>query len=211
MRRVAMISTLIFLLASTFLDRARAQVEMGVSIGEEGLRSFYLAIGDYYRVPEKEIIIVRERGVPEEELPVVFYIARRARVSPATIIKLRLGGKTWMDITFHFGLSAEVFYVEVGKVKGPPYGKAYGYFGKTPRKKWKKIILADDDVINLVNLRFMSEHYGYSPDEVIKMRQKGKSFVGIHDHIRKLSKGKKVEIKGKKEQRKQKAKGKKDN
>lgn len=210
MRRATMISTLIFLLASTFFDRARAQVEMAVSIGEEGLRSFYLAIGDYYRVPEKEIIIVRGRGVPEEELPVVFYIARRARVSPATIIKLRLGGKSWMDITFRFGLSAEVFYVKVGKVKGPPYGKAYGYFGKTPRKKWKKIILADDDVINLVNLRFMSEHYGYSPDEVIKMRNKGKSFVGIHDHIRKLSKGKKVEIKGKKEQRKQKGKGKKD-
>ncbi len=211
MRRVTMISTLIFLLVSTFLDRARAQVELGVSIGEEGLRSFYLAIGDYYLVPEKEIIVVRKRGVPEEELPVVFYIARRARVSPATIIKLRLGGKSWMDITFRFGLSAEIFYVKVGEVKGPPYGKAYGYFGKTPRKKWKKIVLADGDVINLVNLRFMSEHYGYSPDEVIKMRQKGKSFVGIHDHIRKLSKGKKVEIKGKKEQRKQKGKGKKDN
>lgn len=206
-----MIVTLIFLLASTFLDRARAQVEMGVSVGEEGLKSFYLAIGDYYHVPEREVIVVRKRAVPEEELPVVFYIARRARVSPATIIKLRLGGKSWMDITFRFGLSAEIFYVKVGEVKGPPYGKAYGYFGKTPRKKWKKIVLADDDVINLVNLRFMSEHYGYSPDEVIKMRQKGKNFVGIHDEIRKAGKKDKVRMKGKKEQGIQEGKGKKDN
>ncbi len=46
-------------------------------------------------------------------------------------------------------------------------------------------MLGDDDVVNLVNLKFMSEHYGYPPEKIIKMRSGGKEFVSIYDEIRK--------------------------
>jgi hypothetical protein len=133
--------------------------------------------------------VVRERHIPDEELPVVFFLARRARVAPDVIVTLRLGGKSWMEITHHYGLGADIFYVPVKNVSGPPYGKAYGYYKNKPRKEWKHIKLADDDVLNLVNLKFISSYYGYAPEDVIKMRSSGKSFRTINKDI-KANKGK---------------------
>jgi hypothetical protein len=44
-------------------------------------------------------------------------------------------------------------------------------------------------VMNLVNLRFVSEHYRLPPDEVIRLRTGGKDFVNINHDIRKGGKG----------------------
>lgn len=203
---------LFIVLALIFLSpisNSEAAVDLGVSIGDEGLRGFYLAVGDYYRVPEREVIIVKERHIPDEEIPVVFFIAQSARVRPATIIDLRLRGKTWMDISLHFGLSPEIFHVPVREVvvTGPPYGKAYGYYKKKPRKEWRKIVLDDDDVINLVNLRFISKHYSYEPEKVIKLREGGKNFIVINEEVVKEKKGRKEKVKEKGENGKEKYKG----
>ena len=59
---------------------ASAQVSAGVSI-TSGHNSFYFAIGDYYRVPESRVVYVRDHyRIPDEELPVVFFLASRAHV-----------------------------------------------------------------------------------------------------------------------------------
>lgn len=170
---------------------AQPQVDVGVSFGPEGPRGFYFSIHDYFRVPEREVIVIRERKIPDEELPVVFFIAQRARLAPSAVIDLRLGGMSWMDITLRFGLGPEIFYVPVKvEVKGPPYGKAYGYYKSKPRKEWGKIKLMDVDIVNLVNLKFISEYHGRPPEEVIGMRSTGKHFVLVNDEIGK-KKGKK--------------------
>jgi len=193
------------------ITQARAGMDLGISIGEEGVRSFYLSVGDYYRVPQREVIIIRERGIPYEEMPVVLFLAGRAHVAPGVIVDLRLRGMSWMDITFQYGLSPKIYYVPLRTAPGPPYGNAYGYYKKWPRKEWKKVRLGDDDVVNLVNLKFASEHYGYSPEEVIKMRSGGRNFVEINEEIKK-EKGKggkwKEEPKIKEKGEKQKGKGK---
>jgi hypothetical protein len=165
-------------------------VDVGVSVSDKGLRGFYLSVGDYYRVPYREVVVIRERGIIYEEVPVVLFIAGRARVAPEVIVDLRLRGRTWMDIILHFGLSPEIFYVPVRAVPGPPYGKAYGYYKNKPKKEWKSIVLDDDDIVNLVNLRFISKHYGHNPDNIIQMRGKGKSFIDINHEIREVKKTK---------------------
>ncbi len=168
-----------------------AQWNLGVSIGNEGVNGFHLSVGEYYRVPEREVLVVRKRGIPDEELPVVFLLASRTHMAPGTIIDLRLRGMSWMDITLRYGLTSEIYYVPVngGRI-GPPYGKAYGYYKKHPRHEWNKIRLHDSDVVNLVNLKFMSEHYGYSPEKVMQMRSQGRHFAAINDDIRKEKHGK---------------------
>jgi len=175
---------------------ARSDVSLGLSADDEGIREFHLAIGEFYRVPEPEIVVVRQRNIPEEELPVVFFMAKRANVAPSVIIDLRLGGKSWMDITYYYGLGADIYYVETRVVSGPPYGRALGYYKNKPRKQWKYIKLQDNDIVNLVNLKFISSHYGYSPDEVIKLRSDGKNFVSINKHV-KDNKGSKKQLSAK--------------
>lgn len=189
MRRAIIFLVLIMAALGSAIPRAEAGVDLGISIGEEGLRSFNLSVGDYYRVPEREVVIIRERGIPYEEMPVVLFIAGRAHVAPGVIVDLRLRGMSWMDITFHYGLSPEIYYVPLRVAPGPPYGKAYGHYKKWPKKEWKKVRLGDDDVVNLVNLKFASDHYGRSPEEVIKMRSGGRNFVEINEEIRVKGKG----------------------
>jgi len=199
------------LLAFVFsASSSHAGVDAALSIEDGRVSSFYLSIGDHYSVPEKEIIVVKKRHIPDDELAVVFYLSRRASVSPTTIIDLRLGGMTWMEITMHFHLTAEIFYVSIEKASGPPYGKAHGYFKNRHRNEWKTIRLSDVDIINFVNLRFISEHYGLTPDEVVRMREQGQSFIAINDKA-KQDKGKKSakEDQEKKSDDKAKSKGKK--
>jgi hypothetical protein len=160
-------------------------VSTGISISDGELRSFYLAIGDYYRVPEPRVVHVKKHyRMRDEDLPVVFYIASCARVDPDVIIDLRLRQRmSWLNITFHFGLTPEIYYVPVQRV-GPPYGKAYGHY-KKHEHNYKRVVLADEDVVNLVNLRFISDYHRVAPEIVMDMRSQGGKFVVINEEVRK--------------------------
>jgi len=160
---------------------AEAQTAFSVSahIGD-----FHVAVANYYHVPEREVIVIRERRIPDDEIPVALFIAQRAAVSPARIVDLRLRGDSWWDISVRFGLGPEVYYVPVAVTPGPPYGKAYGYYKKHPRNQWRRIVLTDGDIVNLVELRFLSEHYGVQPERIIELRGRDRDFVAIHADVR---------------------------
>ncbi len=172
------------IIACLTAGRVGAEVTAGVQIDQDGLKGFYLAIGDHFQVAAEQIAVARQKRIADEELPVVFFLAKRAGVATDVIIKLRHSGKSWMEITTDFGLNAGIFYVPVSGNPGPPYGKAYGHFRNRERNDWGNIWLSDDDVVNFVNLRFISEQYEYSPDEVIKMRQNGDDFIDINAKVK---------------------------
>jgi hypothetical protein len=89
-----------------------------------------------------------------------------------------------MDIPSRFRIGADIFYVPVAvPVKGLTYVKAYGYY-KKPWKEWAKIRFIDKEIVGMVNLKFISEHYGYAPEEIIKMRAGSKSFIVINKEIK---------------------------
>lgn len=190
------ISTLVLacvLSLAVFLDRpAQAgQLDMGVSIGSEGFRGFYMSVGEYFRVPEPEVVVIRDRGIYPDHIPVVLYLSQMARVHPDAIVNMRLGGMSWPDITVRLGFGPEIYYVPVKVVRsGPPYGKAYGYYKKHPKNDWRHIKFTDWDIVNQVNLRFLSEHHGYAPEEIMKLRSGGRDFASINQEVKGKGKGK---------------------
>lgn len=210
MRRLFVSALFNLVLIPLLSSGINADVSLGITADDDGLKSFYLAVGDHYRVPDKEIIAAREKRIPDEELPVIFYIARKADVHPSIIIDMRLLGRPWMDITLHFKLSPEIYYVKIKEDPGPPYGRALGHFRNREKSRWGTIVLNDVDIINLVNLRLASEYYKLSPEQVIKWRGEGKNFVAIHKEIKKVkSEGnKKEKNRGKDSSDKQKEKSK---
>lgn len=175
---------LVMLSLGVLPTHADTRMDIGATIVNGDMRGFYFALGDYYRVPEREVMFIRERHIPDYDIPVVLFISQRARVAPGVIMDLRLSGRSWMDITLHFGLGPDIYYIPVKAVSGPPYGRAYGHYKNRHRKDWHKIRLVDSEVVDLVNLRFMSEHYGHPPEEVMRMRSGGKSFVVINKELR---------------------------
>lgn len=184
MKRILAILACVGLTAA--MTTPAAQVDLGISISDGRLRCFYLAVGDHYRVDPRAVVDVRSRyRLLDEELPVVYFLAARAHVRPQVVIDLRLGKRSWFDIAVHLGLSPEIFFVPTRAERiGPPYGNAYGYYHRRGRAgDWRGFVLADREVIDLVNLRFMSEYHGLPPDEVIGLRGRNASFVGIHDEL----------------------------
>ena len=150
------------------------------------IHSFYAALRDYYRVPEMEIEGMRNSGISYEELPVVFFIAERSHTEMRHVIELRLTNRTWAEIAFRFGLMPDVFYVPLTTVPtASPYGRLYGRYAGRPKREWRTVRLTDGDVVNLVNLKFLSQSYGTPPEEVIRMRSEGKTFPEINEEIEK--------------------------
>jgi hypothetical protein len=87
-----------------------------------------------------------------------------------------------MDIALHFHLRPDIFRLALNGDSGPEYGRAYGYW-KQPRKQWKNIRFDDDDIVKMVNLRFVSSHYRVKPDEVVRFRGEQGNFVKVSHEI----------------------------
>lgn len=153
-----------------------ANFDIGISGSDRGISGFSLSVGDYYRVPAHEIIMI-ERSVPSYETSVVYYLSRHSHRTPQFITNLRLGGMSWWDISIHLGLDPHTLYVvDSRRHSGPPYGKAYGY-DRNHR-------LNDSEIVELVNVRFLSSYHGISVDEVIERRNRGQQYMYIDDDYR---------------------------
>lgn len=187
MNRIIVTVTAVVFLAG-LVPASAGQVSVGVSAGTGGVNGFYLSVGSYFHVPETEVTAVRSRyRIRDEELPVVFFLAARARVAPGVIMDLRAGGTGWFDIAFRYHLGPDIFFVPVAAwPAGPPYGNAYGYYKKYKQSgKWGRVVLSDREVVDLVNLRFASEYHNVAPEAVMGKRAKGHGFVAIHDDVMK--------------------------
>ncbi len=164
---------------------APGQVAAAVSVNG-GTGGFYFSIGSYFHVPEADVLVVRDRyRMADDEIPVVFLLARHAHVAPSAVIALRAGGLGWFDIALRFRLDPEIFFVPVAFERiGPPYGRAYGYYRDYKRKHaWGDVTLSNREVVDLVNLRFISEHHGVTPESVMAMRANGRGFVAIQGEV----------------------------
>ncbi len=153
-----------------------ANFDIGVSGSDGGVNAFSLSIGDYYRVPQQEVMVI-ERSIPREEMSVVYFLASKSHRDARYISDLRLRGKSWWDISLRLGLDPRTLYVvNTHRHSRPPYGNAYGY-GRNHH-------LRDSEIVDLVNVRFLSNYHRISPDEVIDRRRRGEHYNRIDEHYR---------------------------
>lgn len=154
-------------------------IDMGLHFKDGDLRDFYFSISHYYRVPVKNVYIIKERHpfIIYEELPILFFIVREARVEPDLIVKYRKNRHTWFDIMIRFRLHPERVFERYIVVDGPPYGKAWGN-----RKKHRNtaIVFRDIDIIELSNIKFISDYYHTRPEIVIETKKKHSRYIDVH-------------------------------
>lgn len=160
------------------VELSAANYDIGISGSDQGIDGFSLSVGNYYNVPRQEIMVI-ERSMPREEMSVVYYLASRSHRDARFITDLRLGGMSWWDISFQLGLDPRTLYVvESRRHSGPPYGRAYGY------NKQNKHHLRDSEIVDLVNVRFLSDYHHISADDVIDRRRRGENYNNINEHYR---------------------------
>jgi hypothetical protein len=164
MKRVIGAMLLFFMTSAYALD-----FDIGVSGRDDDVDGFYFSIGNHYNAPREEIYVV-ERRIPRDEVNIAYFLARESRRDINFITDLRLRGRSWWDISLSLGLNPRNLYVvETYNHYGPPYGRAYGYTNNKHR-------LSDREIVELVNVRFLSRYHGISPDEVIERRQRGSHY-----------------------------------
>ena len=71
--------SLIVLGALSIPGRADAQTPFSV---DARVGNFHVAVANYYHVPEREVVVIRERRVRDEDLPVVLFIAQQVLGTP---------------------------------------------------------------------------------------------------------------------------------
>jgi len=159
-------------------QHASAGVDININLGDSRYSGFRTGLVDYFGVRQDQVLQLNRGGLSGYEVPIALYIARHARIEPGYVLDLRERGMGWHEITRHFDLSPDIFYVS-GQEYAGPYARIYDL----PRSRWDEVYLSDEDYVNLANLKFMTDHYGYSPDRVMRLRSEGQDFFAIANLI----------------------------
>lgn len=109
---------LFLLLLGGTAGHAQPQVDIGATFGPEGSGSFYFSIHEYFRVPEREVVVIRERRIPDEEIP----------YPPEEVIKMRSANKHFIVINDEVkkGKGKKEHLGEQGKGKKKEHGEGQG-------------------------------------------------------------------------------------
>lgn len=165
------------------LRRADADEHVDGTFSDEERSSFYRAAGNYYQSSGNEIDTIRSKGVSPDEIAVVLLVARHAAIDSEQVVTLRLSGRSWAGVLACLNLSPEIFYVPVAGLKNLGPLKLRGNYAQKTRQAWNVLALSDADVVNLVNLKFIADYYGYHPEQVIALCSTGWSFAAIHAEV----------------------------
>lgn len=136
--------------------------------GAAGREAYFGAVAEYFALPAAEVSILGEWRIPDEEIPVVIFLARKAGVSPEAVVALRRSGRGWSELAGRYGLGADQFHVPLGD--GVPAGAltdAYARFRALPATRWGEVTLSDREVVGLVNLKVLAQTLGRSPEEIL--------------------------------------------
>lgn len=145
-----------------------------VSYGWHHVR--YSVWAEYYGCSSDEVYYLEHCGYDDDDLLVLCYIARSARV-PLRWVTYEYDrcGRNLFTVAMVYRLPWDVFYCrEVPRGYGcpPAYARAYGYYWRGER-----VFLANEDCHNLVQLQIGLRYYGYSHavyfDEYDRCRGRG--------------------------------------
>jgi hypothetical protein len=137
---------------------AAAQVQVGVGWDRHGLDHLHVALGHVYGEP----IGVVPSYIYPDELPVVYLLAREARVSPEIVMALREQGWSWLDIAYHLRVDPYAF------VHHLPYD--HGYWGWRRGRDYR--YLTDRHIIDYVNVAFWAGYHRRPITQIIVIRQR---------------------------------------
>jgi hypothetical protein len=172
--------------ASVFHD---ATLDLGLS---DDARIFLNVTNDYFAPPPTVAVeLVRNSPVPEDDFPVILYLARASRRPPQEIQRLRADYLSWSDIMDRSNVSPSVLFAGIDRDPGPPYGKAWGYWRKHARDE--SLRFRDRDVVELVKLQVASRSQRVSPYAVASVRQKE---ITVERYVAEKNRGKYPKTKG---------------
>jgi hypothetical protein len=63
-------------------------------------------LSERYQVPPSDVVWVRDQGISEHDLPLVYLVAAAAQVPPRQVVRLYLSGLSWDEIEARYGIQS---------------------------------------------------------------------------------------------------------
>ncbi len=120
---------------------------------------FLRAVGEYFGTPAGEVTVLTRWDLSTAEITVVLRLATRAGVPPDVVVAQRRRGAGWLEIARSYSVHAGDFHVPMDGSPGFLAG-AYERFGARVASEWRHVSLSDDELVGLVNVRFLSRSLG---------------------------------------------------
>jgi hypothetical protein len=177
-KRFLLCMALLLIAGGAAYPSSSVDVAVGVRVNEN-TRIFLNVTNQTWRPPIAPAIVQR-CAVPEDDFPVVAFLAFHSHVSPSYILRLREDGYGWGDIFYRLHVSPGVLFVGIDQDPGPPYGRAWGNWrGNRRYGAYPRYRLSDRDVVALVKIQTAARHFGVTPYEVIVAQHGGR---GVEDY-----------------------------
>jgi len=181
------------LCASVVPARAAVFYDVTLDLGlSDDARIFLNVTNDFFAPPPAVAVeLVRRCPVPEDDYPVILYLARVSKRPPQEILRLRVDYLSWSDIMDRLNIPPSVLFVGIDRDPGPPYGKAWGSWRKHRRGEGMR--LRDRDVAELVKLQIAARYQRVSPYTIVSVRQKG---ITVEQYVADKNRAKYPKVKG---------------
>jgi hypothetical protein len=148
--------------------------------------AFYAAVSQSFDVPANQVRALVDAGLPADEVAVVYFVAQNSLRSADEILADRESGKSWREIAMVSDIGPELFYYPLPQATRKPFTNVYAVYHELPRNRWTwdRLRLGDQDVQNLVNLRFLGELAGNrAPGAPVKIRGGAVDVLGNVEHF----------------------------
>ncbi|PIV80390.1 hypothetical protein COW53_09945 [bacterium CG17_big_fil_post_rev_8_21_14_2_50_64_8] len=148
--------------------------------GAPDLAAYNQAVAEFFKAEPAQVADVASYLPRADELPVAFMVAAKAGVDPLEVAQKRYEGTKWQDVLQSYGIGSDLFRVQVrGFVPSAVYQPILDKFPEEKPQTWASATLTDREFLNMANLIFIKDHYGYSMYRVMAMRDKGQGFPQI--------------------------------
>jgi hypothetical protein len=67
-------------------------------------QDLYQDLAQRYQVPVSEVLWVHRQGIVDADLPLVFFIAAKAEVTPGPVVRLHNSGLSWEEVERHYNI-----------------------------------------------------------------------------------------------------------
>jgi hypothetical protein len=77
-------------------------------------QDLYQDLSQRYQVPMSEVLWVHRQGIVDADLPLVFFIAAKAQVTPGPVVRLHNSGLSWEEVERHYNIEPKSVHFVAG-------------------------------------------------------------------------------------------------
>lgn len=157
----------------------------GQTISELEESDYKNAIAKYFEHDFAQVENMAAKGFSLEEVPVIIFSAQKTKLTTDNIIALYKGGQSWQNIIENNNANLNDFYFSISsQFKSKTYLPIFNKFKAFNSKAKGSADLSDKEIIDMVNLQFVTKHYDFNVFEIMAMRDYGKKFSRINADVK---------------------------